>query len=624
MSHRGSSLGIGLLVAWASAAPCEAHALFSERYLVCQPERAEPSHRELQPPTSPKAKPLERRKRPAPLTSAPLVVADVSRADPIPSGRLAPEPEPEPQVVMREGSNDFRCLGLVRGRKGIARVVGAPPGARFLRHPHPESWIEQNMEAVGAFQLAENAPQLLHTLKRPVGSGLEPWQKMNRVRLKVAAASALADLGHTQATSAIRALAKEREQLDSPLLWEELVASLSRIHPGEARAYALEALARLAAVTAPGTRETNQLLTLLPLFDQRSDQAVKLLTQVHQRVDPQGSGNGFVSCRLFAARIRSGDDKLKSELRGELSVDLRTNRASVCFSEAMAAAFPGDDPAEVDALLFRHRYEELLRFVAKTRDQSQDQVISQAHAKIRTWLAGRAGAPDVALDTSDRRFHPDTRARHLALAAALGDKSSDKALRELISDPKDDGTAPWVAAAAALDLGLAGATDLAFKRLLWAREHNTTRHSSRSWAKRGSVHVTEHVELVDRLADRGDPRFVVGLLDRDPFVREAAVHLLAAKRPQGACALVVGHADLAEPRAIQDALWALTILGESCRGEIASAWAKPSARPELRGMALEALAMLRDARYAREASPRSPDPLKPARERAQIIFASPE
>jgi len=618
----GLASGVALLLVGA-----EAHAFFPERYIVCranEPAGAAPAPEK---PKLPENEPLPRRKRPLPLEVAPLEVADVSTQDPIPSGHRDRQLDPPPRVVvMREASNDFRCIGIPRGKAGILRVVGAPPGAKFARHQHPDSWIEDNVDAAAAFDLREAVPLLRRTLERPISSSLLPWAKFGRIRLQTAAARGLADFNETSSVPLVLALARGRENEDVHGAYRDSLAALARLDKVVAHDYAVEALGRLGAGAELGTRETNRLVELLPLITREDPKARAALETVSKRLDPKGSGGGFQSCRVYAARIRAGDVAIRDGFRKELSVDLVTNRATVCYSETMEAAFLGRDASEVPTLLYRHRYEALLSFVKDTqRSRSTDPAVLAALSSIRAWLDKRKTDPDVALDRSDRRFQAETRALHLAIAAALGDKLSERALFELVADPKDDGTAPWVAAAAAMDLDLAGAADHAVKRVQLALTQHTTRHKRDSWPERGRVHVTEHVEVIDRLAARDDGRFVLGLLDRHAFVREATVHWLARKRPKGACKLVTDNARGAEERAVQDAFWALSVLGESCHASFRERFEDQREPAAVRGMALEALAMLKDATIAAPVARKSKaDDIRPARERAAIILHSPE
>lgn len=606
----------------------EAHALFPERYIVCDDD----DRPQLSPTVASIATELEelpKRRAPPKLEVAPLFVADVATPSPIPAGHKEVELIALVPPPVLESRNDYRCIGLVRGAPGIQRVVGSAPGARFLRHPYPSSWIEANVDAAGAFALKENIPALDKMLNRAIPERVEAYVKLERLRLKVAAARALADLGYAKVTPELLTFVRERESTDFPAFWEDSLEALARLDPAVAHDYAVEALGRIGATPEHDTREGNHVRELLPLLKKRDSAALAALMKVHAEVDPKLTGSGgYESCLIFAARIRVGDDALRDELRKELA-DLRTNRSSVCYAETVAAAFPGEDPVEVDTLLFRHRYVELLRLVeamgTAERAGKVDARFEPARNKIMAWLIKRGSDPDVKKDETDRRYNPVDRARHLAIGAGLGDEAALGSLYALIDDPEDDGVAPWIAAAAALDLDLPKAADHAVKRLLIARTQHTERFSTEPWPTRGRVTVTEHVEVIDRLAARGDMRFALGLLDRNVFAREATVHWVSQLRPREACSVVAANAVAAEEKSIQDAFWALSVLGTACQSAFERVW-KDKSSPPARGMALEALAMLRVQSIAADVEPtgQKKDDIRPARERARIILLSPE
>ena len=102
--------------------------------------------------------------------------------------------------------------------------------------------------------------------------------------------------------------------------------------------------------------------------------------------------------------------------------------------------------------------------------------------------------------------------------------------------------------------------------------------------------------------------------------RAPAAHLGRLRLP-ATCDVVAGAAGGAEARPVQDALWTLSMLGDTCRAQahrLATDGAQP---PHVRGMALELLAMMRDARARPLVEDRGrEDDIRPARRRARIIF----
>lgn len=617
---------LSILVAAGSARIAHADALNGERYLVCHAKTGAP------PAPTVAAAPAERRrvpKRRAPsaLDAAETIVIDVPIAEARPGQRRTLPALEEPKTPERTSDNDFRCLGFARGRAGMVRVLGAPVGARFRNHPYAESWVEDNMKAAGMGHVTEAIPYLRRELARPIPDEVEPHTRFVRLELRRSAASALADLGDRASIPAMLAFLRAREKEDFPGLWEDSLDALARLDPAAAEAYALEVLERVAAEPKIDVGAENRARLALRLVRSPSPRAVALLTPL---ADADAGPSRLAPCPVLGARIRAGDLALRDSVRPELSTDLRTQRAAHCYSELVAEAFPGRELDELDTLLYRHRYEELIRLVARRgRLGGPGADVAAARVKLKKWLDDRKTDPEVAGDATDRRASSERRALYLALAAALGDAASERALARMIEDPKDDGAGPWFGARAALDLGLDHAADLAARRLGLASSiaSSTVGHGGETW--RGAINVNEHVEVVDRLAALGDPRFALGLLDRDPSSRRAAAaHAFTrdpktdAKLVERICEVVATGAQNAERGAVEDAFWALTAWGGTCAPAIRRVAGDRTQPEHARGMALEYLAMVR-ATSSADAAERGDD-LKQARARARIILASPE
>ncbi|MBW2454844.1 MAG: hypothetical protein JRI68_10050 [Deltaproteobacteria bacterium] len=637
-----ASLGAATLVA-ALGLTTPAAAFFPQRYVACHEEgqvaktvqvRPEPPPR---PPATPQLLPLARKRAPRPLTIAPLVVIDVARSEPLPASGAHPEPSriavaraPErKRLVQVESRNDYLCIGLPRGTAGILRVLGAPPGTRYYHRGRSESWRRRNMRAAGAFGLHQATEPLRRQLARPIVAGLEGYQLTEHLQLKLAAGLALADLEDHAAAPALLAFVRSRELQSYPVVWEDALDPLARLDPLLAQQYAIEALTRVADRPGQIRQGRRVIRHVLPLLTGRSPRALQELRRVSALlVEPDGDPDGHDACLVLGARARLGDEPLLAELRPELAVELRTQRGVACYSELISHVFPGRDPAEVPTLTHRQRYWEILALLRTMRDAEragqQDPGFAVARAKLRSWLTQRAGEPDVRGDPTHRDNNPERRALHLSALAFLGDRQARTQLDELIRDPADTGTAPWLAAHQALLLELPGAADLAAVRLGLAMTSNTRRFTQRSWTRRGLVRVTEHVEVIDELARRGDPRFALGLLDRNIFAREATVLHLARHRPPEACEIVGKAARRAQRESIQDAFWALSILGGACRDTMGRLARDRDEPPEVRGMALEALAMLRDSAVPALLKHPVKRGLKAAQGRAKIIHEARE
>jgi hypothetical protein len=227
----------------------------------------------------------------------------------------------------------------------------------------------------------------------------------------------------------------------------------------------------------------------------------------------------------------------------------------------------------------------------------------KAKQKILAWLTERLQLPEIGGGAGDRRYNLEARAIHLALMVALGAKNQEKVLFDLIRDPADESTGPWLAVIAALDLGLAGAEDAAVERLRLAHTHDTQRFSRDSWPERGDITATEHGQVVDRLVERNHEGFVLGLLDRQINTRHLTAYHLARKLPASACKTVVAAAQGASDDAIRDAFWVLTVLGDECRDEFETASLSRQTTEDARSMAIEARAMLRTPKDKDQSTP---------------------
>lgn len=613
-------------------AAAQGQSLYFTRHFVCDDEPRRIVVQSEPRPASARDEllPLPRRSAPSPLPIAPLLNIDVAVVQPIPVRKSSPLDQPAaPPPVMLASSLDYRCIGYPRGRAGILRVVSAPPGARFHGHGSSESWRLDNMRAAGAFGSRKAIRALRRTVDRPVPDTLEGWARGEQQRVKLGAARALADLGDKASAHRVLAWLRQVEQSEGTVFWKDALDSLPRLSPKLAQAYATVVASRSHRPDQLSDDHHTRLWAVLPLFQARSPKSVTVLRAVSPPLDRVSQDiKRTLLCRVLAARLRAGDDALRQELLPELGAsDLRTSRSVTCYSELMPALYPGDDPDEVDVLTHRHRYEAMLTLIhnmlRRERAGDGDPRFATARRKLRAWLKSQSSTPKIAGGDTHRDFSPITRARHLVALAALGDRQARAAIDRTIADPAEKGMAPWIGAHWLLRLDLPGAADVAARRLEIAVHHRSERYRSESWPHRGWQIVTEHVDVIDELAKRRDPRFALGLLDRQRYAREAALHHLARQRPAAACELVGRAALQAEDDAVMDAFWALSVLGDGCRETMARLASESSQPKVVRGMAVEHLAMIRDERVpglARQAGKR--DDLRVFKQRARLIHRS--
>lgn len=579
----------------------EAHPFF-DRYLVCNLDDDE-----VTPASAPAVSdtgefaPLPRRRFVPEFEPTPIVIADLLQPNPIGTGSQGPSIAVT-TFQSQAGSLDYRCIGLPRGKAGMLRVVGGPMLKRYRGEPQAFTTIIRHAAAAGVFNVRETLPAIRAKFERPIPDSLEPWMEAERLRLKVELSKVLADFGDRSLAPALRDFLVEREGKEFPGYWEDALESLTRLDPDLATEYAKEALERIAKTKDPGVPEESRLRKLLPVLQKPDGAALSVLTRLHHRKDPKEEGHSHEDCLLMQARIRSGDTTLAQAIAPDLAGNLLTQRGANCYSELIEVIFPGTSSAEVDTLLYRVRYESLLRLVIRMRQEDSAEA-RKAKQKILAWLTERLQVPEIGGGAGDRRYNLEARAIHLALMVALGAKNQEKVLFDLIRDPADESTGPWLAVIAALDLGLAGAEEAAVERLRLAHTHDTERFSRDSWPGRGDITVTEHGQVVDRLVARNNEGFVLGLLDRQINTRHLTAYHLARKLPASACKTVVAAAQGASDDAIRDAFWVLTVLGDECRDEFEAAALSRQTTEDARSMAVEARAMLRTPEDKKPSSP---------------------
>ncbi|MCC6525447.1 MAG: hypothetical protein IT373_22540, partial [Polyangiaceae bacterium] len=498
----------------------------------------------------------------------------------------------------------------VRGKAAILHAISAPPGTRFFGHRKGHGWVALNMQAAGQFHFAEAVPALRRELERPFASAEVDYRLFDELEPKMAAAVALVDLGDTASAPALAALLASIETRPQSQ-WEDGVRALERLDPRAAQRYALEVLGRVTAesrapaagdIAAFDVRAENAISAVLPSLVEPSPAALAALDELwlarggergleHDRSQHQ-------TCKLLAARLRLGDTALRQALAPELATDLRTSRGVNCYSELIDLVFPGDDPAEVATLTFRHRYGGILRIAAAVRAAARagrpDARLEAAGDELRRWLVAEDGTPGIAGGTSDTRYRWHEHGAHLVAKILLGDEAARRELVRRATEGGGDEAVAWDGVWHALRYDLAGAADLGAAMLegLIDRAH----------ARRFDVDYHHNdgspEKVVLELARRGDARFALGLLAERFEPREAAVRALGRLRPAAACDIVAGGALRAQlpydHQAVERAFWALSVLGDACRPTAARLARAADSPEDVRGMALELGAMVRD------------------------------
>lgn len=621
------------LGSWATlslwSAPAEAYVLDFERYFVCRPDDGRAVATPATRPRGPRDArvPVKKRRGPSVLNGAPLVTVDVSVAQALPTRRTdAPKAGPVPlPVVMREARNDFRCIGWERGAAGVLRVVAAPPGARFLHHQNAASYRSTNIVFAGTFGIQQARAPLERILARPLAPGLERWQQSEELHVRRDAAVALADLGHQKAAPRVLAHVELLEQVDDFNYYREAIDALDRLAPALADRHALEVLEQ--EEKQPSKRFEFLLATLLPYVRTVSPRSLSLLQRLGETL-----GTSHLGCRVGAARIVHGDTVLADTVRPHVEQDIRHNFVANCYSELVEVLAPGRDPDELDVILWRQRWRAMVALLGSMQAAEHagkpDPRFAPARRKLLAWLLAHKTQHlyDPKADNAKSWSHVrEWDALYTVARAALGDGAAISSLVALIGDGQNEGTAPAIAARHGLALEIPG-VDKALDGLLRTMvTREPVRHDRDSWPKRGHLTLTEEGQVVEALAARGDERFVLGLLAHHGYVREVAAFHLARRRPASACRRVAAAAQNASEDAIQFAFWALTVLGKRCEAAMQTLATDASQPPDVRGMATEVLAMLRNPTalsLARASAPHRS--MAPALARAELIFHSPE
>jgi hypothetical protein len=615
----------------AYTAAASSQKLFLERYLACrdEPEDAAPppASRPSDAPLSgypvPRAKGLPR------LEVIPHASDDVAFVEPLPASVAAPRAPMVPDVpTMRASHNDYRCLGYLRGKAGIVRVIDAPPGTRFYRASYdPTWWVQQNIVAAAAFQVTEAIPALQKTLARPHPRTTTSYQEINRIRTSALAATALAELGDRASSPKIRALLVDLETVSLNNVWRDTFRALARSDPAEAGRYGLDVLEKVAANELP-LRRAHEFLEVLPYLDpsDRARALPALITLTTKTGLSELSGPyERVACLAFATRLRMGDEALASQVRTPLATSLDTNLSVHCYRELVATLYPGRDVRELPVLLLRRRYRELLELVGRLATDTSPAAPAK-RAKVLTELRALGSRSGSATGAHD--FHENDRALWLAARAGLGDAAAMRELYAWTDDPSRVSDSAWLALWAALHLDLAGALDHAKTRLtIGIAQRVPSQHEVDLSA--GGTAFTARVRVLDELFAKKSNLFALGLVQPDPWARERTLFQLSRRRDASVCGLIAEALPrVTDDDVVDEALYDLTTLGAACGADVERIARDPASSPHLRGMALEHLAMIRSRAAVPLAEAWDPGPgpsrEQAARARVKLIARSPE
>jgi hypothetical protein len=159
-------------------------------------------------------------------------------------------------------------------------------------------------------------------------------------------------------------------------------------------------------------------------------------------------------------------------------------------------------------------------------------------------------------------------------------------VRAMIVDDRDRSGVGDLAALRALQLELPGAIDDAAARVALDVAFAND--------ERSGIFQDIRIRLLDEFRRRApdDPRWTVALIDAEIGVRERSMHALSRRAPAGTCDAVIAASGDASDRGIDDGYLALTTTADGCAQPFERLVRDATQPAKIRGMALEALAML--------------------------------
>jgi hypothetical protein len=294
----------------------------------------------------------------------------------------------------------------------------------------------------------------------------------------------------------------------------------------------------------------------------------------------------YLYARLMGARMRLGDGPLLRAMRRKLG---RRNAAVPVNPEKYVAGL-GAHVDDIPALIRfagasspegRMAYDAIDRLIAMLKGKAAGSINSRAMRRLAVGLSKLTAYRE---NRARRTFSYSLLSRHHASLAALGVAGSKRRLLALIRSRA--GTASsWVAAERALKLGLPGA-----KRAVAALMARGIRTRGRGVLRKYKRRLIMRAAAV---MGRGHAGWTAMLMDWNVNERNLALYHFARVKPPGACRVVASVVNLATRDGVHDGLVALSLLGTRCRPEVEKLARNRKTRPEIRGTALEVLAMMR-------------------------------
>lgn len=514
------------------------------------------------------------------------------------------------RYLVCDGDRDARCLGPRVTEPELLAALRLGPIVADRNNDHVIDPARDAAVLAAYFRIDAAIGPLRTMLALPMPAGAKDTHAEMEVHaLWAEAAYALAELGDRESIDAIAARVREFETEGHGTLWEDTLAALTKLSPARASSYAIDFLGRLELadlrMSMPGG--SSQLVALAPILLAKDRAA---LLELRRLTGNDDGTPGFESkvplvdsharCRFMAARLALGEQPLVGRVRKAFAGSYSGTMVATC-DNALLSTF-GGDPADVD-ILVRHlgrddlgfdagmslvAYDRIFALVAElSRREAAGETkgVARARARLLQGLHEHARHPHVA-EPGHTNFGTHFVALHHAAQAALGDTDSLAIVRAMILDHTDRSGVADLAALRALQVGLPGAVDDAAARLALDVAFVNE--------ERSGIFDDVRPRLVDALRRRApdDPRWAVALVDAERDVREQAMHAVSRHAPAGTCDAVIAASPAATDRGIDDGFLVLTTIPGGCESAFERV-ARDATRPAaMRGMALEALAIL--------------------------------
>jgi hypothetical protein len=493
------------------------------------------------------------------------------------------------------------CVGPVRAKRSIVDTLAAG---------HVDRAHDAAINAV-YFNVVDAIPNLTKLL-----AGTERG-------LQTEAAYALVHLGDKRSAAKIAELVRELEVDGRGTLWKNALEALAIADPAAASRYAIDFVSRVKdwRLSMPGGSSKEVALDFI-----RDEHRADALPVLERLAKAEERGYDHAHCLLMAARVRL-DDRVREQVRTMFVGSYSGTWLAGCANDVMPML--GVDPEDAAALV-RHlgrddrgmdfgmaniSYRRLLDLIVTMDAMPPSARVTKAREVLRRGLAERNKWPHVA-DPKHASYSLHFVAFHRAALAGLGE--SPEALYEIVDDPNDREGNAWIGAYWALRLRLPDAADHA---IALAQRSLTFRNDGR-----GDVYRGIRVRTLDAFADAfpNDPRWPIFMLDPDRDVTERATYRFSRSPSAKACEPVALAAKAATPEGVEHALLGLTPLGAACLPAIERLFLDASVHGEIRGAALEFLAVLESPKICEQlARARAEDVWRPAIERAELLVTRP-